>query len=37
MSEEDKPQTVSKDNNGHDWATVSEGEIIGISREQINV
>ena len=37
-AEEGKPQTVSKDNEGHDWHTLYEGsEIIGIPQEKINV
>jgi len=40
-AEEDKPQTVSKDNMGHDWSTAKswrdgkDGEIIGIPQEKI--
>lgn len=34
--EEDKKQTVSKDNDEHDWETRGEGsEIIGITQEKI--
>lgn len=37
-AEENKPQTVYKDNGLHDWATQSEGsEIIGIPQEKVNV
>jgi len=36
-AEEAQPQTVCKDNNGHDWWTVGEGsEIIGIPQEKIH-
>ena len=37
-AEEGKPQTVCKDNEGHDWHARGEGsEIIGIPQEKINV
>ena len=35
-AEKGKPQTVSKENGNHDWATMNEGsEIIGIPHEKI--
>jgi len=35
-AEEDKPQTVCKDNARRDWSTWNGGEIIGILQEKIN-
>ena len=36
-AEEDKPQTVCKDNAGTDWYTLGDsGEIIGIPQEKLN-
>ena len=36
-AEEDKPQTVCKDNMGSNWVTEAGGRIIGIPQEKINV
>jgi len=34
-AETDKPQTVAKDNNAHDWHAQASGKIVGIPQAKI--